>query len=295
MKPEEIGKILKAGKITAEAVSYARGIIKKGMKLLEIAEDIEKKIIELGGKPAFPVNLSINEIAAHYTPAWNDSSVASGLLKVDIGVHVDGWCADTAFSLDLENSHENKKLISAAEDALKSALEKINKGVKLREIGKIIGESIKNSGLAAIENLSGHSIERYELHAGLTIPNVDDGNDNELKEGLYAVEPFSTNGLGKVKEGKPSGIFQLQPDGNARDAFAREVLKFIEEEYNALPFCSRWVHKKFGSRGLLALMAIKSSGLLKEHAQLVESGKGKVAQAEHSVLLLKDKKIITTA
>jgi len=112
-------KIKKAGKIAKEAKEYAKSFIKKDMPLLEIAEKIENKIMELGGKMAFPTNLSINEIAAHYTPTYNDETKAHGLLKVDLGVHIDGWTADTAFSIDLENSEENKKFISGFVDRLK--------------------------------------------------------------------------------------------------------------------------------------------------------------------------------
>ena len=116
-------KIIQAGKIAKEVTDYAKSIIKKDMPLLEIAEKIEAKIIELGAKPAFPVNLGINEVAAHFTPYSDDDTLARGLLKVDIGVTVDGWIADTAFSMNLENLEENQKLIKASEQALEQALE----------------------------------------------------------------------------------------------------------------------------------------------------------------------------
>lgn len=294
MKEEEIKKLKEAGKIAKQAVAYAKEIIKPGMSLLEIAEKIEEKIISLGGKPAFPVNLSIDEVAAHSTPTWNDTKTAQGLLKVDIGVHIEGYVADTAFSLDLENSEENKKLIEAAEKALEKALEKFDLEINLREIGKIIEKTISFRGLQAIRNLSGHSIEKYDLHSGITIPNYDNSRDLELKPGLYAIEPFATSGLGSVRDGKPSEIYAVQKSGNVRDEFAREVLKFILEEYQTLPFCSRWIHKKFGSRGLLALKRIEEAGILHNYAQLIERGVGKVAQAEHTVLLTIKEKCITT-
>lgn len=142
-------KIIKAGKIASEAKKYARLIAKKGMPLLELAEKIETKIAELGGKPAFPVNLSINDIAAHYTPSHDDKTLASGLLKIDLGVHVDGWTADTAFSLDLENNEENKRLILVAELALKNASKTIRYGVNNNEIGKIIEETISTQSCAS--------------------------------------------------------------------------------------------------------------------------------------------------
>src|SRR3989338_7138381 len=117
MSPKELDTYKKAGSIAVKTITFARSFIKPGMLLLEIAEKIEAHIKKLDGSPAFPVNLSINEIAAHATPAYNDTETAHGLLKVDLGVHIDGFVADTAFSLDLENNDENKRLIAAAEEA----------------------------------------------------------------------------------------------------------------------------------------------------------------------------------
>lgn len=294
LSKEEIGKLKKAGEIAKEAIVYAKSIIKKDMLLLEIADKVELKIIELGGKPAFPINLSINEMAAHSTPSFNDLQTASGLLKVDIGAHIDGFVADTAFSLDLDNSAENKKLIESAENALKNAVDKLSLNIELREIGKIIETTIKSSGLQPINNLSGHSIENYNLHAGITIPNYDNSQTKRLGTGVYAIEPFSTNGLGSVRDGKPSGIYHLQKEGAVRDAFARKVLAFIKEEYDTLPFCSRWLVRKFGSPALLALKRIEEASLIYQYPQLIESGRGKVAQAEHTIILTEKEKIITT-
>jgi methionyl aminopeptidase len=286
---------LKAGKIASEVVKYAKEFIKRDMLLLEIANKIEDKIAELKGKSAFPVNLSIDETAAHDTPAFNDTRIASGLLKVDIGVHIEGCIADIAFSLDLDNNDENKKLINAAEEALKNACEKINEGVSIREVGAVIEKTIKSHGFEPIHNLSGHSIEPWSLHSGITMPNHDNSRDIKIEPGIYAIEPFATTGLGTVRDGKPSGIYRIERDGNVRDAFAREVLTFIYEEYRTLPFCSRWIQKRFGSRGLLALKRIEEAGIVHHYPQLIEVSGKKVSQAEHTLLIDKDKKkIITT-
>jgi len=125
MENINIEKLKQAGKIAAEVREYARQIIKSNITLLEIAEKIESKISELGAKPAFPVNLSINEIAAHYTPRHDDDPTARGLLKIDLGVHIGGWITDTAFSIDLENNVEYKKLIKASEESLNEAIKLI--------------------------------------------------------------------------------------------------------------------------------------------------------------------------
>ena len=327
-------KIIQAGKIAKEVKEWIKPQIKNETSLLEIAEKIENKIIELEGKPAFPTNLSINEVAAHYTPSHDDKTKAHGLLKVDFGAHIDGWCSDTAFSVDLENSDENKKLIQASEDALASAInliktsgnknnekflqqkgersegevgnvgqfgegKKFSKSKKIltSQIGKIIQETISSQKFQPIINLSGHEINEYDLHAGLTIPNFDNKSNDEIENGLYAIEPFATlsTGTGKVKDGKPSGIYQLIEERNIRSPLAREILNFIIEEYQTLPFCSRWLVKKFGTKALLALNQLEQNGNLHQYAQLIESSGAKVSQAENTIFIDENgEKIITT-
>ena len=286
-------KILEAGKITKQVKEYIKPLIKKNVPLLEIAEKIENKIIELGGKPAFPTNLSINEISAHYTPSHDDQTLAHGLLKIDFGVHIDGWIADTAFSIDLENTEENKILIEASEKALENAIEKINENISTDEIGKTIQQTIESYNASPIVNLSGHAMEKHELHAGITIPNVKDKTNILLKKGLYAIEPFATFGNGKVKDGKPSGIYILTNNKNVRSQIAREVLEFIEEEYQTLPFCSRWLVKKFSTKALFGLKQLEENGNLHQFPQLIETSGKPVSQAEHTVLI-SDEKIVTT-
>jgi len=291
---EEIEKLKQAGEIAKKVKAFAREIIKKGVPLIEVANKIDAKIEELGGKPAFPLNLSINEIAAHSTPSFNDETLAHGLLKFDVGIHVDGYVADTAFSLDLEDSEENKKLIEAADSGLQAALDIISSTTELQHIGKAIENAIKSKGFQPIINLSGHSVDQYELHSGITIPNYDNSQDFEIGTGSFAIEPFATSGMGRVKDGRPSGIYHLESENQVRDPFAREVLKHIKEEHKTLPFCSRWLVKKFGSRALIALKRLEEAKILHHYPQLIEVDKKPVAQAEHTVVLTDKEKIITT-
>ncbi|MBU1129220.1 MAG: type II methionyl aminopeptidase [Nanoarchaeota archaeon] len=287
-------KILLAGKIALQVRDWIKPQIKKDMLLLELAEKIEDKIVKLGGKPAFPTNLGINDMTAHYTPAYNDEAKAKGLLKIDFGVCVDGWLSDTAFSVDLENSEENKKLIEVAEKALENAIEIINSKTSLGEVGKIIQQTIESKGLVPIANLTGHSIEKYELHSGKTIPNIANKNPRLFGTGIFAIEPFVTKGNGRVYEGKPSGIYSLQNTKNTRSQIAREVLEFISEEYSTLPFCSRWIVKKFGTKSLFGLRELEKNGNLHQYPQLIESSHNNVAQSEHTIFIEKDKTIVTT-
>jgi len=295
-------KILEAGRIASEVRKYAKTIIKKDVPLLEIAEKIEAKIKACGGKPAFPVNLSIDNISAHYTPSHDDKTLAHGLLKVDFGVHIDGWIADTAFSINLEESEENGELITAAEQALNKALELIKDNGRVEgvvaistdEIGDIISKTIESYGFSPIINLSGHNMGNYKLHSGITIPNVNDHKKIKFVEGVYAFEPFATTGSGKVHDGKPSEIYELRETKNVRNPISREVLELIKKEYNTLPFCSRWLVKKLGTRALFGLKQLEDNGNLHQFAQLVEVAGSKVSQAEQTILISDDKVIVTT-
>ena len=296
MNQKELESIRKAGKIVASVREYARKIVKKDMLLIEIAEKIEAEIIKQGGKPAFPVNLGINEYAAHYTPSYNDETKASGLLKVDFGVTIDGFTADNALSIDLENNETNKKLIKASEEALKTGIEAVKQGKSLGEIGKSINETAEKNGFTTIKNLSGHSIEQGNLHAGITIPNYDNLKETKLDDGIYAIEPFiiPSNATGMVYDGKPSGIYQLVKGGNVRDNNARELLNYIAETYETLPFCSRWLVKKFGTRALISLSLLEKAGILHQFSQLIEKSKAVVAQSEHTLIIHQGKVEIVT-
>ena len=235
----------KAGRLTAEAREFGKTLVKTGASLLKVTKKIEKEIYNLGGKPAFPVQISVNEIAAHYNPSNNDTYVfkAGDLVKLDLGVHINGCIGDTAITIDLGN---NGELVAASEYALKEALKVVRPGVKIGEIGRIIGESIIEKGFKPVKNLSGHEIKEYEEHAGLTIPNFDNKDGTKLKQGqIIAIEPFATDGVGFVDEGKDSEIYKAVRQKNTRDNIARDVLMKALVDYKNLPFAKRWLIEKF--------------------------------------------------
>ncbi|MEM4152813.1 MAG: type II methionyl aminopeptidase [Candidatus Pacearchaeota archaeon] len=286
MEREELQKWREAGKIGAQVLNFAKKITKPETPLLEIAEKVEQEIEKHKAKSAFPVNLSINEIAAHSSPGYDDKSIAQGLLKIDIGINVDGYISDTALTIDLTPEQKYKDLISASEYALKEAIKIIKPGIMLMEIGKVIQDVIATYNLAPVINLSGHEIKKWNLHAGLTIPNYNNENITKLKEGMIiAIEPFATTGQGIVQDGKPSGIYKLIAKHNTRDLESRKILDFIEKEYHELPFSARWLVKKFGTRALLSLRLLEQANSLHHFKQLVEKTKAPVSQAEHTILV----------
>ncbi|MEA3329901.1 MAG: type II methionyl aminopeptidase [Nanoarchaeota archaeon] len=294
MEQTGIKKIREAGNIAKQIKKELPNILKKDKLLLEIAEEIETMIKKLGGELAFPTNLSINEIAAHYTPSYNDETKAHGLLKVDFGVHIGGFISDCAVSFDLENSEENKKLIEVANNCFANAIEAVKDEKSLGEIGGAIQKTAEENNFSPVQNLSGHSLDNYQIHSGITIPNYDNNNENVLDDGAYAIEPFVTKGVGIVKDGKPSGIYEVRGNAVVRDPKAREIFQYILENYQTLPFCSRWLVKEFGTRALISLSQIEQSGALHQFPQLAEKSGANVAQAENTILI-EDGKVEVTS
>lgn len=284
----------KAGSIVAKVLDYARTIVKKGASVKDVADALDKKIVELGGLPAFPSQLSLNEVAAHFCPDIEDSLVfGSQLVKVDVGVRVNGCIGDAAITIDLSGEHRD--LVRAAEQARDEALKMIKPGVKVCEIGKVIHEVIKSFGFTPIRNLSGHGLEEGIIHAGPTVPNYDDGNTFKLEEGMVvAVEPFATSGAGIVYESEKAGVFSLVQKKPVRSPYAREILKVIEAEYEEFPFALRWLEKDFGKgKTALAMKELLNLGVVRSYPALIEKNKQPVAQAEHTVIVLKEP-IVTT-
>jgi len=293
MEQQEIEDYRKAGKISVEVKTFARKLIKPDMPLLEIAEKIESQIEKLGGELGFPVNLSLNEIAAHYTPSTNDETEAEGLLKIDFGVSINGFIADTAFSLDLSEDNRFKDMIELNEQALENALSKLNAESKVKDIGKAIQEKVKASDFTTIKNLSGHSLDKDKIHAGLTISNYENENSTPLKDTAFAIEPFLTTGQGEVYEGKPSEIFMLQQEKPVRDKDARELLQFIKQNYKTRPFCKRWLEKQGFKKLEFILPLLVQQNILHNFPTLIEKAKKPVSQAEHTVIIIDKVEVIT--
>ncbi|MEK6872422.1 MAG: type II methionyl aminopeptidase [Nanoarchaeota archaeon] len=288
MNQEELAKYIKAGKIAVKIKKFIKGYIKPNMKLIDIAIAIHKEI-EKYALPAFPVNLSIDGIAAHFHPTLDNYEVAKGLLKVDFGISVDGYIADTAISLDLTSDNKYKKLIEASEQALENAIGLLKENPSIHEIGKKIQKTIESKGFSPITNLSGHSIEKYEIHAGLTIPNYGNNNSNKLKAGVYAIEPFSTIGEGRIYEGASGNIYSIIAQKKPRSEKAREIFDYVFKKYKTLPFSLREVQEKFGLMARISLKELENQGVIKTYNQLIEKTHKPIAQSEHTIIIIENK------
>lgn len=281
---------LKAGRLAAEVREYGRSLIKKGSYLLDITEKIEEKAKSLGGEFAFPPQLSCDSTAAHFCPEKDDKTILENqLVCLDIGIHVNGFIGDCACSVDL--SGKNSELVKASEEALKEATKILQIGTTLREIGKIIQQTIESFGFKPVRNLSGHGLSQWNIHDIPTIPNFDNKDETKLTKGIaIAIEPFATNGIGLIEEkGNPS-VFNLTGKKSVRISFVRNIQKEIEK-LNGLPFTTRWLTNKFSEAQVrYTLNQLKLLGILHEYPPLVEKQNGLISQAENSFLI--DDKVI---
>jgi methionyl aminopeptidase len=273
MQEETKQDYIKAGKISAEALEYGKSLIKKGNSLLDATERIEKKIFELGGKPAFPVQVSCDGAAAHFCAEEEDNTIFDEqVVCLDLGVHFNGAIGDNAYTIDLSGKYND--LVKAAQKALEEALKIVDVGTELRHIGKAINDAILSYGYVPIRNLSGHGLDLYNIHAKPTIPNIDNGDKNALKKGMaFAVEPFATTGSGVVQEKGFPSVFMLERKKPVRSPITREVLKEIET-YEGLPFAKRWLTRKFGAKASFALRELIQLGIVHQFPPLVEVNNG---------------------
>lgn len=283
---------LLAGKINSHALDLGVKLIKHDASMIEILDKIEEFIKSKNAQPGFPAQISLNNIAAHYCPADTDLKLAEGdIVKLDVGVSVNGFIADAARTVDLG---DNKELILASKTALKNALAIIKPGIAIGDIGQTIHDTISGFGLTPIKNLSGHGLGKFQIHNAPSIPNIITGIKTVLKEDqVIAIEPFATNGIGMVYEAGTPTVFSFLGEKPLRSQTSRKMMQDLKK-YNGLPFTSRWLIPKYGVAATqLALREMMQAGIVHPHPPLLEKGKGLVSQAEHSVIV-RDKPIIYT-
>jgi methionyl aminopeptidase len=287
---EQYEKHREAGEILQTVREEAVEMIDVGASHLELAEHVEDRIRELGGQPAFPMNISIDEEAAHATPSIDDDATfGEEMINIDIGVHVDGWLADAAITVDLSG---NDELVEASAEALNAAIEMIEPGIDTATLGDVIGRTIEGYGYNPVVNLTGHGLGHWEQHTTPNIPNrkIPQGTTLEVGD-VVAIEPFATDGGGKVQEGSEEEIFALESEKSIRDRQARQALEQITDEFRTLPFATRWLD---ASRAELALRRLKQQDIVHGYPVLKEQAGFYVSQKEHTVIVTEDGCEVTT-
>jgi methionyl aminopeptidase len=289
---------MKAGKIAARVLSFIEDEVKPGVKVLKICQLTEKKMLEFGATGiAFPTNVSIDNEAAHYTSPHNDTKVfpGKGLVKIDIGAHVNGHISDTAITVDLDGSYEN--YIGAARDALDAAIEVVVPDISLGDVGKEIERTIKGYGLKPVHQLTGHQLKPWNLHAGKNVPNIGMRLTGKMRLGeTFAIEPFATNGNGTIKSGPRAYIFSNDLRNKKKlDDHSLRVRNIARKKFGSLPWASRWIQSKSGNIDIdSAIQNLQRVGAIHGYAVLYEGKDGIVSQFEHSIFVGENGAIVST-
>jgi methionyl aminopeptidase len=291
-------KLRLSGKILRETREEMKSFVREGMPIIEICEKAEALIRKKGAKPAFPCNVSVNEIAAHYTSPPDDTAriPEQSVVKVDIGAHVDGYLTDTAVTVCF--NPECKGLVEAAERALKAAVENIQPEMSTSKLGSIIETTIKSRGFKPVSNLTGHQVGRYVVHTGTSLPNISQLSFSKIKlGGVYAIEPFVTlpKAAGRVENGDEVTIFRFLKSRSVQNPHAKQLLKYIEDSFRTLPFAERWlkdvVAQEYHKEAFHELLRSKT---LMQYPIFVEASGKTVAQAEHTVLIVENGCVVLT-
>ncbi len=273
---------IEAGKIHQKVMNETIKYIKIGMSLIEIAEFIENHTHKYGGCCAFPPNISINEVAAHFTPEMNDTRYIKkeDVIKIDIGVHINGYIADGARTISFSNKYDS--LIKSSKDALKSAIEIIKPNISVSSIGNVIEETILSYGFKPIKNLMGHGLNKFIAHDNPSIPNYKNNDLSKVHEGqIIAIEPFATNGNGFVVNGKEKNIYSQISNKQTRNSSIRDVLNQIKR-YNNLPFSTRWIHS---DKLKYSISYLEKEKIITSYPILLEESNGIVSQFEHTIII----------
>jgi len=290
MKEEVFEKYRDAGVLAAKILRSSSQRIHIGASYLDLVESIEEQVKEEGAELAFPLNLSLNEDAAHDTASPGDVRVFTkgDVAKLDLGVQLDGYIADTATTIDLGN---NSLLLEASEQALESALKLVRPGATSGELGAAIQKEIESRGYRPISNLTGHGLDRYILHGQPTIPNVGISGGVVLEEGMvFAIEPFATTGSGHVGEKTRKEIYSQVSQKPVRIPAARTILNKVKDRHG-LPFARRWLNEK---KLDITLPALVRSQVLHVYPVLSDIPGSLVSQHEHTVIVTSDGCIVTT-
>ena len=287
MDIDELEKWKEAGKLAHDALHFGKKLIEEGKSMLDITEKIENYVYDNGGKLAFPTNLAINNVGAHWTPSTKTTEKfqKGDLVKLDVGVHIDGYIGDNALTVEV-GTEKYGKLIDTSREALNAAIEVAGPGINVGMIGYAVQTTIENRGYKPIANLTGHGIKRYNLHSGISVPNVEENGGTVLKPGdIIAIEPFVTDGAGRVGGKRNSNIYHVRQVRNIRDEKAAEMIDEIQHRYKGLPFAERWLHDIQTNDASNSLTKLMRAGIVSYYPVLDELGKGMVAQSEHTVLI----------
>jgi len=288
MRPIDLDALRKSGRISAAALRHGKSLIKPGARIEDIQRACEQVIFDMGGKPAFPAQMSRNHIAAHYCSPPGDPTtlLADDIVKLDLGTQVDGYVTDNAVTVDLRDG-EGSLLVTASRMALENAISVMGPGASLTEVGRQIESTIKALGFNPVYNLTGHGVARYIIHCAPTVPNYPDAKAGRLKANMtIACEPFACDGRGSIDVDGVAEVFMLRREIRPKDGVAADIIAAASIT-EGLPFARRQLLPVLGTLQKVddALKVLRKKGLVDEYPPLCEKKGVRVAQMEHTIFI----------
>ncbi|KAI1497809.1 methionine aminopeptidase 2-like protein [Biscogniauxia marginata] len=289
---------------------WAQKNIKPGQTLTEIANGIEDSVRRLVGHDGlsegdaivagmgFPTGLNLDRITAHYSPNLGNKTVLqqSNVMKVDIGVHVNGRIVDSAFTMAFDPMYDN--LLAAVKDATNTGVREAGIDMRLGELGSYIQETMESyeceiNGttypIKSIRNLTGHTILPYSIHGTKSVPIVKSNDTTKMEEGdVFAIETFGSTGNGYVHDEGEVSHYALRSDApkvDLRLSSAKSLLSVIKKNFSTIPFCRRYLDRLGQEKYLLGLNNLVQSGIVEDYPPLVDKKGSYTAQFEHTILL----------
>ncbi|KAL5336292.1 MetAP 2-2 [Aspergillus crustosus] len=307
----------KAAEIHRQVRKWTRDNVKPGQGLTDIAVDIEDGVRALldnaGLDPGdslksglgFPTGLALNNCVAHYTPNPGQKEIilqSKDVMKVDFGVHINGWIVDSAFTMSFDSVYDN--LLAAVQDATNTGLKNAGIDVRISDVSAAIQEAMesyeveiegKTFPVKAVRNLSGHDIKQYRIHGGKSIPFIKNSDQTKMEEGeIFAIETFGSTGRGYTED--DMGVYGYGKSYDAPShvslplASARSLWKTINQNFDTIVFCRRYLDRLGLERYLAGMNSLVQHGVVDVYAPLVDIKGSYSAQFEHTVLLRESNK-----
>jgi methionyl aminopeptidase len=309
-------KVRFASEVHRHVRKFAQGLIKPGVKLIDLCTQLENKNRELVEEAGFargigfPTGCSLNHVAAHYTPNMGDNTVLSygDVMKIDFGTQVDGHIIDSAFTVAFDPKFD--PLLEAAKMATNEGIKHAGIDARLGDIGAAIQEVMESYEVTidgkvypvkCLRNLCGHSIGSYQIHGGKSVPIVAGGDNTKMEEGeIFAIETFGSTGRGHVDEDGECSHYAKAfdaPHVPLRLPRAKKLLTHITRTFGTLPFCRRWLEREDGGstfinpkgakqeKYLMALKNLVDTGIVMAYPPLVDIKGSYTAQYEHTLIL----------
>jgi methionyl aminopeptidase len=304
MEQQKLENLRTAAQCHKQVTSKVKNMLKPNTKYIDICEVAEAEIKSFFTQDnlqhglAFPVGISVNNIAAHDSANPNDTRTLKkgDIVKIDCGVHVNGHIIDSAFTYAIENTKYDK-LIEATREGTYTGIKLAGADARINDISAGIQEVIESYDVKPISNLCGHNIKPYIIHGGKFVSSVKSTNpESEIMEAgeCFAIETFASTGMGFVVTDStiPCNHYMKNPEApftNLKLNNSKRLLSHINKYKTTLPFSSRWLNDTFGSSYRFGLNDLVNNSLILDYPALTDKKGSYTSQLEHTIYIHENK------